>query len=170
MRREKQFLLDEIDDQLEQSSSFVLMGYNSFSANMANRFRTEVSKMGGSVQVVRKRILIKAAKQRGIDVSLDQLPGHVGLVFGGKDILETTKYLFKFGSENEGLVTVLGGRVEGALHNANAMKQLSELPGKDEMRAQLLAVFEAPLSQTLATMDALICSVIYCLDNKSQQS
>lgn len=168
MRREKQFLLDEIDDQIGQGS-FVLMGYNKFSANMANRFRTEVGKMGGSVQVVRKRILIKAAKQRGMEISLENLPGHVGLVFGGQDILETTKYLFKFGTENEGLVTVLGGRVEGAIHGANAMKQLSELPGKDEMRAQLLAVFEAPLSHTLATMDALICSVIYCLDNKSKQ-
>jgi large subunit ribosomal protein L10 len=170
MRQEKQFLLDEIDDQLKQSESFVLLGYNSFNANAANDFRAEVSKMGGNVQMVRKRILVKAAKQRGLEVSLEDLPGHIGLVFGGTDILETTKYLFKYGKENNEQVTVLGGQFEGAMHNADTMKQLAALPSKDEMRAQLLSVLEAPLSQTLATMDALITSVIYCLDNKSQHN
>ena len=49
------------------------------------------------------------------------------------------------------------------------VEKLSKLPGKDEMRAQLLSVFEAPMAQTLAVMDALLASVVYCLDNKCQQ-
>jgi large subunit ribosomal protein L10 len=32
-----------------------------------------------------------------------------------------------------------------------------------------LAVLEAPLSQTLAVMEALLSSVVYCLDNKAKQ-
>ena len=30
------------------------------------------------------------------------------------------------------------------------------------------AYFEAPMAQTLAVMEALLASVVYCLDNKSQ--
>ena len=41
-------------------------------------------------------------------------------------------------------------------YNGADVKTLSELPSKDEMRAQLLATLEAPLSQTLSVMEALI--------------
>ena len=50
------------------------------------------------------------------------------------------------------------------------VESLSKLPGKDEMRAQLLAYLEAPMAQTLAVMDALLTSVVYCLENKSKQA
>jgi large subunit ribosomal protein L10 len=38
------------------------------------------------------------------------------------------------------------------------------------MRAQLLGTFEAPMSQTLAVVEAILCSVLHCLENKAQLS
>ena len=52
---------------------------------------------------------------------------------------------------------------------ASDVERLSKLPSKDEMRAQFLSVLEAPMSQTLAVMEALLTSVPYCLDNKCKQ-
>lgn len=169
MRHEKQFLLDEVKDQMKKFDSFVIMRYSSLSANAANEFRSEVAKRGGNVEVVRKRVLIKAAKAAGIELELADLPGHIGMVFTGADPFETTKYVFKFGQDNEKAVEVVGGRFDGKLYNGADVEMLSKLPGKDEMRAQLLGVLEAPMSQTLAVMEALLSSVVYCLDNKSKQ-
>ena len=64
---------------------------------------------------------------------------------------------------------VIGGRFDGQLYTGADVERLSTLPGKDEMRAQFLSVFEAPLSQTLGSYEALLTSVPYCLDNKSKQ-
>jgi large subunit ribosomal protein L10 len=36
------------------------------------------------------------------------------------------------------------------------------------MRAQFLGLLEAVPAQTLGVMDALLTSVVYCLDNKSK--
>ena len=44
-----------------------------------------------------------------------------------------------------------------------------KLPAKDEMRAQLLGLFEAPMSQTLSTMESLLTSVMHCLENKKDK-
>jgi len=170
MRKEKQFLLDEISDQIESSDSFIVLGYSSLSANLANEFRTDVAKLGGSVEMVRKRMLVKAATEKGIDLNVENLPGHVGLVFGGTDILEATKYIFNFSKENGKTVSVLGGLFEGSVQDADTMKQLSLLPSKDEMRAQLLAVLQAPAQGVVSTMNALVTSIIYCLENKSNQN
>lgn len=166
MRQDKQLLLDEIKGQIDKSETFLIMSYSALEANKANAFRSAIANLGGGVEVVRKRILIKAAQEAGIDLSLDTLPGHIGIVFGGKDPLETTKATFKFGQENASAIKVVGGRFEGQLYNAAQMEMLSKLPSKDEMRAQLLATLEAPMSQTLAVMEALLSSVPYCLDNK----
>jgi large subunit ribosomal protein L10 len=169
MRKEKQLLLDEIKEQISEQSSFVIMRYQGLSANKANDFRHEIHKLGGGVEMVRKRVLIKAAEKAGIALDIAALPGHISLVFGGDDPLETTKAVFKFSQETNKTVEVIGARFEGKLYSGADIIMLSQLPNKNEMRAQLLSVFEAPMAQTLAVMDALLSSVVYCLDNKSKQ-
>jgi large subunit ribosomal protein L10 len=168
MRQEKQLLLNEIQGQIEDFDSFVVMRYLSLSANKANSFRREVAKLGGNVEVMRKRVLIKAAEGAGISLNLKDLPGHIGLVYAGKDPIEITKLVFKFSQENDKSIEVVGGRFEGQLYSGADVEKLSKLPSKNEMRAQLLSVFEAPMAQTLAVMEALLASVVYCLDNKTQ--
>ena len=91
MRQDKNILKDEIRSQIEQFSSFVIMNYIGLSANAVNQFRAEIAGLGGSLEMVRKRVLIKAAESAGITLDMATLPGHIGLVFAGKDPIEITK-------------------------------------------------------------------------------
>lgn len=168
MRPEKELLKSEIKDKFARYGSFVLMHYLGFSANVANTFRRQVRDSGGELEVVRKRILMKAAEDIGLQLSEFSLDGHIGLVFLGEDPIETTKIIFEFTKTREKTMAVLGGRFDGKLYDGQDVERLSKLPGKNEMRAQLLSVLEAPLSQTLAVISALLTSVPYCLDNKIQ--
>lgn len=170
MRPEKQFLLDEIKDKIDQSTAMVLTKYQNMNPNMAAKFRMTVDQSGGNFEVVRKRILIKAAHAAGINLDEDILQGHIGVVFAFADPVQVTKTLYQFAKENEEVLEVVAGRFEGQLCSAQDVKQISELPSKDEMRAQFLGTLEAPLSQTLAVMEALLTSVMHCLENKSQAS
>lgn len=166
MREEKQLLLDEVKNHIQSCDTFLIMRYKGLTANKANQFRGDLAKNGGFVEVVRKRILVKAAKAAGVELDQDALEGHIGIVMAGTDPLDTAKMVFKFSQENDKAVEVIGGRFEGQLYNAAQMETLSKLPSRDEMRAQLLSVLEAPMSHTLAVMDAVLSSVVYCLDNK----
>lgn len=169
MRQEKHLLLDEVKGHIDTSKgSFVIIGYRGLEANKANEFRRAIRKVGGNVEVMRKRILIKAAEAAGITLNVGELPGHIGLVLVGQDAIETTKIIFQFGKENENKVDVVGGRFDGKLYPASDVEKMSKLPSRDEMRAQFLGLLEAPMAQTLATMEAIMTSVIYCLDNKSK--
>lgn len=169
MKQEKQLLLDEVEGHLKKHPAFVIIKYQGLTANKANAFRRELSKLGGNIEVMRKRLLIKAAAASGIQIDFDALPGHIGIVLAGHEPFEVTKAVFKFSQENEKAVEVIGGRFEGKLYNGEQVKALSTLPSKDEMRAQFLGTLEAPMAQTLAVMNALLTSVVFCLDNKSQE-
>lgn len=168
MKAEKELLKQEIKDKFDRFDSFVIMQYFSLNANTANDFRRLIGKAGGDVEMVRKRVLLKAAEDAGIQLDLSSLPGHIGVVFLGEDPIESTKTVIKFSQDREKVIQLLGGRFEGQLYTGPEVERLSTLPGKDEMRAQLLSVLEAPLSQTLAVIEALLASVPYCLDNKSK--
>jgi len=170
MRAEKQLLLDEIQEKIGQAKSLVLASYRKLEPNKAAAFRDELRKQGSGIGVVRKRIFAKAALASGVAIDLDTLQGHIAVVFISGDPVATTKTIFQFSKENEDVLTILGGRFDGQVCSAADVETISKLPSKDEMRAQFLGLLEAPMSQALATVEALLSSVMYCLENKSQES
>ena len=104
----------------------------------------------------------------GISLDRDKmLQGHIAIVFADVDPVQTTKCVYQFCKENEQTLSVLAGRFEGNLCSAKDVELISKLPGRDEMRSQLLGLFEAPMSQTLSVMESMLCSVMFCLENKA---
>lgn len=170
MRPEKSLLLDEIKTKINGSQALVLARYKKLEPNKAAGFRADLAKTGGSLSVVKKRIFLKAAENAGFSIDAALLDGHIAVVFVEQDLITTTKTIYQFCQANEQVMEVIGGRYEGAFCSAHDVEQISKLPSKDEMRAQLLGTLEAPLAQTLAVLEALLTSTIYCLENKSQQS
>jgi len=166
VRKEKQLLLDEIKEKVE-SSSFILMSYQNLSANVANEFRSILSSTGGDFEVVRKRILMKALEISAIDVDKRVFDGHIGVIVSKDDPMDAIKTVFKFSKDNGDIFNVVAGRIEGRVYSSEDVATLSKLPGKDQMRAELLGLFEAPMSQTLSVVEALLTSVCHCLQNKS---
>jgi len=169
MRDEKQFLLDEILDKVAGAKAYLFTSYQRLNPNTASNFRIQLAKIGGGFTVVRKRILMKAAAEKGMDLTREMLKGHVGVVFANEDPIQTTKAVFQFSKENEEVLEVLGGHFEGRLYSAQDVKALSQLPSRDEMRAQLLGLFEAPMAQTLSVMEAILTSLLYCLENRCEK-
>lgn len=166
MKQEKQLLLDEIKDQIAENRDFVITQYAALTANKANEFRREIAKLGSHFEVVKKRVLIKAADQLGMQLALEQLAGHVGIVIAKSDVLDTVKAVIKFAEGSGAELQLLGAKVDGLLVSADDVVALSKLPSKDVMRAQLLGLLEAPMASMLGTVDAILTSLIHCINNK----
>ncbi len=167
MRKEKQLLLDEIKEKIDEFSSFIVMNYEKLSANNAHHFRSQLISAGGEWEVVRKKLLLKALKEADIAIDESTLEGHIALVLAKESVVESAKLVFQFSKDHADIFSVLGGYIEGKMYSGDEVKTLSNLPGKDQMRSELLGLLQAPLSQTLSTMEALLTSVCHCLQNKS---
>lgn len=170
MRPEKQLLLDEIKDKITNSKAIVFASYKALEPNKSFAFRSNLAKTGSSLEIVKKRILVKAAGAAQLTISADALEGHIAVIFGEQDPIQMTKAIYQFRSENEDLLEVLGGHFEGVFCSSNDVELLSKLPGREEMRSQFLATLEAPMSQTLAVMEALLTSVMHCLENQAEKT
>jgi len=170
MRQEKQYLYNEIEDQMNQTGSVIVTAYQSLQPNTSWKLRSSLKEVGATLEVVKKRIFLKAAKEKQIDVKLDDLTGHIGVIFAGKDVIQSTKALFQFEEENEGMIQPLFAYAEGNFYTASQVKELATLPSESEMRAQFLGLLEAPMAETLSVMQSLLTSVMYCLENKEKSS
>jgi large subunit ribosomal protein L10 len=170
VKKEKMMLLDDMQGQMKKSGTFIVTQYQGLSGARAHEFRRELGKSGAYFEVVRKRMLLHAAKNLGISFDPKQLPGHIGLVLGASDPLETTKFVLKFSENNEQAIQLLGGFFEGQKLSADDVKRLAKLPSRDVMRSEFLGLLEAPMAQMLSTIEAVLSSVVYCMDNKINES
>ncbi len=166
MRAEKKLLLDEIKEKIEKSNSMILTSYENVTAQDSWNIRNTLSKNESEYEVVKKRVFIKAAKECGFELNLDELKGHVGVVFISGDPMVSTKSVYEF--TDDGKLQVLLGQLEGKSYSSKEMEELSKLPSKDEMRAQFLSLLEAPMTQTVSVMDSLLTSVIYAIEEKKK--
>lgn len=170
MRKEKQLLLDEIVEELDSASSYVLMRYQDLGANSTFEFRSRLQEKGGKIVAFKKRIFLKAIADKVLDFNKEDLSGHVAAVVSGEDPVGPAKVLCDFQKEqNNKSVEILGGFFEGVQISKADVLEIAQLPGKDEMRSQLLGLFEAPMTLSLGAMEAVMSSVPSCLQQKSEK-
>lgn len=169
MREEKQLLLDDLADKIRLSKGFIVTQYQDFSASRSRDFRNHLAQIGADFEVVRKRVFIKAAEAVGIALNPQIFTGHVAIVFANDDTTAVIKGTVKYGEENGHVVRPLGGQIEGAVCSKEDILAIAKLPNLPEMRAQLLGLLQAPMSQTLAVLQAVLASPLHCFEEKSKQ-
>lgn len=102
------------------------------------------------MKVVRNTLAIRALSDHPqMKAPLEkELVGTNAVVFVYSDPSAAAKALQNFGKDVE-VFQVKSGALDGQLLDSKAVKVLSELPGKDELRAMLLGVFSAPMTSSL---------------------
>lgn len=168
MRQEKQLLLDEIKQKIDGSAAMIVTSYKSLPPNTSWKLRDLLAKQGSVFEVVRKRVFLKAAEKAGIQFNEALLGGHVGVVFVNQtDAMEPAKTVCKFSDENESIVQIVCGQLEGKLVSGVDVIALSKLPNINEMRGILLGLFVSPMSQMLSVLDAVMAEPLSILEQKS---
>lgn len=169
MRDEKQLLLDEIKEKIDGSTSLIVARYEKLPPNGSWTLRSRLAQSGSLFEVVRKRVFLKAAEMSGVKLDESLLEGHIGVVFINQpDAMEPAKALVKFSEENGESIQVLCGQIEGKVVPGAELVALSKLPGINEMRAQMLALFVSPMSLTLSVLEAAMSGPLSVIEQKSQ--
>ncbi|MGB7979108.1 MAG: 50S ribosomal protein L10 [Chlamydiales bacterium] len=169
MRKEKPLLLDEIKKKIDGSSAMIVMSYDKLAPNASWQFRTLLGAAGSTLEVVKKRVFVKAAEQSGVKLDESLLKGHVGVVFVAQnDPMVSAKAVFKFSEENGNLIQVICGHIDGKIMPGAEVEMLSKLPGIDEMRAMLLGLFISPMSHMLSVMEAALAGPLSVIEQKSE--
>lgn len=119
------------------------------------KLRKTLFAIKAEMKVVRNTLAIRAIQEHPTMTSLnDSLVGTNAIVFAFDDVSAPAKALSEFQKDIETL-QIKTGVMDGRAMDENQIKYLATLPGKDQLRAKLLGVLQAPMSKMLGTMQAV---------------
>ncbi len=143
-RSEKVGVVEELAGRFRSHPHAVLVSFTGLRANQANDLRRKLSRAGGSYRVIQNRLARRAASGTPVEVLSERFAGPCGLATHETDPVALAKTLVDFVKDNPQL-DVIAGLVDGRdVIDAAGVKQLSALPGLQELRAQLLALIQTP--------------------------
>lgn len=174
-REGKRALIGEVRGKFDKSTSAVFVDYKGLTVETATKLRASFRKAGVEYKVVKNTLVRHALKDTEYGEKLDVvLRGMTGIAWSYEDPSAAAKVVKAFRKE-EGeageKLKIKAGLIEGSVLDAKAVEdQLASMPGKDELRAQLLATLQAPLQQFVMLLNAPAQNFVYLLSAKEREA
>jgi len=168
-RTAKEALVGEVKERFDRMTSAVFLDFTGLNVAVVTKLRDEFRKAGVEYRVVKNTLVRHAIKENAWAKNLDgTLVGMTGIAWSYEDPSAAAKVVkaFRKDKEHEKL-KIKAGLIEGQILDADGVEnQLATMPGKDELRAMLLATMQAPLQQFLQQLNAPLQNFAYLLKAK----
>jgi large subunit ribosomal protein L10 len=170
-RSNKAVAIGDIKGRFEKMTSAVFLDFKGMTVEQVSKLRVEFRKSGVEYRVVKNTLVKQALKDKPwAKVLTNALKGMTGVAWSYEDPSAAAKVVKAFRKDNEKL-KVKAGLVEGQLLDSAAVEnQLATMPGKNELRAQLLATLQAPLQNFVALLQAPAQNLVYVLSAKEREA
>ncbi len=168
-RSQKETVVGSIKDKFDRMTSAVFLDFKGLDVATVSKLRDEFRKSGVEYKVVKNTLIKHAIKHNAWAKTLDKsLVGMTGVAFSYEDPSAAAKVVKAFRKDpaHEKL-KVKAGLVDGTLVPGDKVEtDLASMPGKNELRASLLATLQAPLTQFLQLLNAPAQNFVYLLKAK----
>ena len=163
-RKEKAVTLEILEAGVRDSSATLLTEYRGLSVGAMKKLRRSLGE-GTSYTVAKNTLMKLAAKRSGVEGLDPMLQGPTALAFVKGDAVTAAKAIKTFAKENP-LLVIKGGFLDGKVLSASDVQKLADLESREVLLAKLAgamkakmaqaaALFAAPASKTVRTIDAL---------------
>jgi large subunit ribosomal protein L10 len=174
-REGKSEVITTVKGRFDKMTSAVFLDYKGLTVEQATALRASFRKAGVEYKVVKNTLVRQALKDTAYGSKLnDVLVGMTGIAWCYEDPSAAAKVVKEFkktGGDAGDKLKVKGGVIEGeVLTAARVENELATMPGKDELRATLLATLQAPLQQFVALLQAPTQNLVYVLAAKERQA
>lgn len=149
-RAKKSEKIAALAGELEHSTSAIIGTFSALTADKDFALRKAIRAAGGSYHVVKNKLAARSSKGTRVEAALQGLKGVSSVAYTSGDPVALAKALSDWVKENAEFTFKLG-IVDGKLISVDEIKQLANMPGKEELFAKLLFLINSP-AQRLATV------------------
>jgi large subunit ribosomal protein L10 len=172
-RATKGVQIDEIKARFDKMTAAVFLDFKGMTVEHVTKLRAEFRKAGVEYKVVKNTLVRHALKEEAYQSKLDDvLAGMTAVAWSYEDPSAAAKVVKAFRKDPAGeKLLIKAGLIEGSVLDAKAVEdQLASMPGKDELRATLLATLQAPLQKFVALLAAPSQNFVYLLAAKEHHA
>src|SRR5579863_8489552 len=172
-RATKDVQIGQIRARFDKMTAAVFLDYKGMTVEHVTTLRAEFRKAGVEYKVCKNTLVKHALKDASYKQKLDDvLVGMTGIAWSYEDPSAAAKVVKAFRKDPAGdKLQIKAGLVEGSVLDAKGVEdQLATMPGKNELRAMLLATLQAPLQSFVALLAAPTQNFVYLLSAKEKQA
>ncbi len=146
-KEQKQSVVDEVTKLLGESKLTVAAAYQGTGVKALQELRRNAKANGTTVKVIKNRLVVKALQthEQLKEADISALRGQLLYAFNSNDEVAPAQALAAFAKKNPSLQFVGAITAEGMFLNADEVKALASLPGKNELIAQVVATLISPV-------------------------
>jgi large subunit ribosomal protein L10 len=172
-RPAKDLQIGEIRTRFDKMSAAVFLDFKGMTVEQVTKLRAEFRKAGVEYKVCKNTLVKHALKDASYKGKLDDaLAGMTGIAWSYEDPSAAAKVVKAFRKDPAGeKLQIKAGLIEGSILDAKGVEdQLATMPGKNELRATLLATLQAPLQSFVALLAAPSQNFVYLLSAKEREA
>lgn len=168
-RNRKEELVAQYQELIEKSDAIFLAEYKGMNVKTMENLRLEVDKANGAIHVTKNTLLRHVLESADISVPEDLLTGQMTASFALAEAPTLAKTITEFASKQEHM-TLRGGFLGNRYLTADEVEALAKLPTLDQLRAQLLGLFNAPAQNLAGVVASGVRQVVNVIDAYAKKS
>lgn len=167
-REKKETLVSEYVDKLQRSQAFIVTEYRGLTTKQVEGLRKELRGCESEFAITKNTLLARALVEANLPVPEALLTGPTAVAFCFNEIAAPAKVLTKFAKDSK-IMVVRGGVLDGVIFDEAGVQTLTELPSKDQLRAQVVGVLQSPLSGLVNVLAGSIRGIMNVLNARIGQ-
>jgi large subunit ribosomal protein L10 len=149
----KQSVVKEIVEKAKNSTTIVVAEYRGLTVAQLQELRRALIKENSELCVYKNSLVERASEELGYEMK-DILSGPNAIIFS-KEVSTGAKVAVKYSKKFRDTLVIKGGVVEGKFADADKIKEVSKLPGREGLISMFLSCLQAPIRQFAATVKAV---------------
>ncbi len=160
--KDKEVLVRDLHEKFSRSIAVIMVRFSGLNVTDANELRKRLREHGAELKVSKNTFFRRAMQGTPAEVLLDYFFGPNAVVFAFEDPVAIAKVLVKFAKDNEA-IEIRGGILSGQPIDVAQIEALSELPSREVLIAQLLAVLVAVPTGLVRVLSGIPRKLLYAL-------
>lgn len=156
-------MVTDITDKLSKAKSLVFADYQGLTMSQLSAIRNDLAEQSAEFTVTKNNLLKIALKNNNQSFDDAVLVGPIATLFTFGDEISPIKILTKAIKDNN-VGQIKGGLLDGEFLSEAKVKQLAELPSKDQLRAQVVGTIAAPLYGLVNVLQGNIRNLVYAIE------
>lgn len=162
-RTKKKALIDDYQDGLAAAPHAFLLGFKGMTVPQVTDLRNRIRETGGSYQVVKNTLALRAIDGKGLAALSEQFVGPTAVAYTGADVVSLAKALADFRKEVPAF-EFKGGLVDGQPVGADQVEDIAKMPSREELLAKLLFLLQSPITRLARGLAAIPRQFVVVLD------
>jgi large subunit ribosomal protein L10 len=168
MRPEKASIVSDLSEKLKRSPFVLVTDYQRMKVGDFGELRNRLALTGAEVHVVKNNFLKRAMTECGFPDVGETLVGQTAIVTGEKDVAPVAKIFKTFATEFK-IASLKIGFVDRAILSTIELETLADLPPREVLRAQLLALLLSPATRLVRLLNEPASALARLLKAKSEK-